>query len=131
MNGFRGYFFEKGVSVKAANLISNSRRERVLSQVTSRPGRSGPGGVIEGRLIHFRCTLVSILDYLTSHFEKALEYNIIGVHRSAISAYHEKVDDMPVRQYPLVTSLMAQIFNSKPPLRYIFVWDVQVVLNFI
>ena len=35
-------------------------------------------------------------------------------------------------QQPLVTSLMAGIFNSRPPQpRYIFVWDVQVVLNFI
>ena len=31
MDGFRGYFFEKGVSVKAANLISNSRRQSSLS----------------------------------------------------------------------------------------------------
>ena len=39
---------------------------------------------------------------------------------------------MPVGQHPLVTSLMAGIFNSRPPQpRYIFVWDVQVVLNFI
>ena len=113
-------------------ILSPIRGERVLYQVTSRPGRSGLGGVIEGWLIHFRCTLVSILDYLTSHFEKALEYNIIGVHRSAISAYHEKVDDMPVGQHPLVTSLMAGIFNSRPPQpMYIFVWNVQVVLNFI
>ena len=80
----------------------------------------------------FRCTLVSILDYLTSLFEDGLEYNTIGVHRSAISAYQEKVDDMPVGQHPLVTSLMTGIFNSRPPQpRYIFVWDVQVVLNFI
>ena len=31
MDGFRGYLFEKGVSVKAANLISNSRRQSSLS----------------------------------------------------------------------------------------------------
>ena len=54
------------------------------------------------------------------------------MHRSAISAYHEKVDDMPVGQHPLVTSLMAEIFNYRPPQpRYVFVWDVQVILNFI
>ena len=72
------------------------------------------------------------IDYLTSFFEDGLKYNTTGVHRSAISAYHEKGDDMPVGQHPLVTSLMAGIFNSRPPQpRYIFVWDVQVVLNFI
>ena len=71
------------------------------------------------------------MDYLTSLFEKGLKYSTIGVHRSAISAYHEKVDDVPVGQHPLVTSLMAGIFNSRSPQpRYIFVCDVQVVLNF-
>ena len=36
-----------------------------------------------------------------------------------------------VGQHPLVTSLMAGIFNSRSPQpRYVFVWDVQVVLNF-
>ena len=80
----------------------------------------------------FRCTLVSILDYLTSLFEEGLEYNTIGVNRSVMSGYHEKVDDIPVGQHPLVTSLMAGIFNSRllQP-RYIFVWDFQVILNFI
>ena len=120
MNGFRGHFFEKGVSVKAANLISNSRRESSLSSYESSSKKWS--GWYDRRAVNpFRCTLVSILDYLTSLFEKSLEYNIIAVCRSLISAYHEKVDDMPVRQHPLVTSLMAQIFNSRPPLRYIFV----------
>ena len=54
------------------------------------------------------------------------------MHRSAISAYHEKVDDMSEDQDPLVTSLMAGILNSRPHQpRYISFWDVQVVLNFI
>ena len=80
----------------------------------------------------FRCTLVSILDYLTSLFEEGLEYNTIGVNRSPMSAYHEKVDDIPMGQHSLVTSLIAGMFNSRlPQPRYIFVWDVQVVLNFI
>ena len=80
----------------------------------------------------FQCTLVSTLDYLTSFFKEGLEYITIGVHRSSISAYHEKGDDMPVGQHALVTSLMAGIFNSRlPQPRYIFAWDAQVVLNFI
>ena len=131
MDGFRGYLFEKGVSVKAANFIYNSRRQSSLSGYESSWKKWSSW--CDRRVVNpFRCTLVSILDYLTSLFEEGLEYNTIGVHRSAISAYHEKVDDMPVGQHPLVTSLMAGIFNSRPPQpRYIFVWDVQVVLNFI
>ena len=53
--------------------------------------------------------------------------NTIGVHRSAILSYLEKIEDMPVVQHPIVTSLLAGIFNSRPPQpRYNFVWDFQV-----
>ena len=39
---------------------------------------------------------------------------------------------MAVGQHPLVTSLIAGIFNSRSPQpRCIFVWDAQVVLNFL
>ena len=72
----------------------------------SRSGTSGLTGLMKGRLIHFDI-LVSILDYFTSLFEERIEYSkIIRVHRSAISAYDEKVDYLPVGQHPLVTSLM-------------------------
>ena len=56
----------------------------------------------------------SILDHLTSLSEEGQEYNTTSVHRSVISAYHEKVDGMPVGQHPSVTSLMAGIFNPRP-----------------
>ena len=124
MDGFSGYLFEKGVSVKAANLIFNSRRQSFLSGYESSWKKWS--GWCDRRVVNpFRCTLVSILDYLTSLFEEGLEYNTIGVHRSEISAYHEKIDDMPVGQQRFVTSLMAGIFNSRPPQpSYIFLWDV-------
>ena len=131
MDGLRGHLFEKGVSVKAAYLISNSGRQSSLSGYEL-SWKKWSGWCNRRTVNPFRCTLVSILDYLRSLFQEGLEYNLIGVHRSAISAYHEKVDGIPVGQHPLVTSLMAGIFNLRPPQRrYIFVWDVQVVLNFI
>ena len=119
MDGFRGYLFEKGISVKAANLISNSRRLSSLSRYEL-SWKKWSGWCDRRAVNPSRSTSAIILDYLTSLFEDA-----IGVHKSAISVYHEKVDDMPVGQHSLVTSLMAGIFNSRPPQpRYIFVWDV-------
>ena len=74
-----------------------------------------------------------VLEYLSSIFyHKKLLYRTIGLHRSAISAYHVHVDDKPIGQHPLVCSLLSGIFNSRPPQpKYLFVWDVQEVLNFI
>ena len=95
MDGFRGHLFEKGVSVKAANLISNSRRQSSLSDYES-SWKKWSGWCDRRAVDPFRCTLFRILDYLTSLFEKGLEHNTIGVHRSAISAYHDKVDDITV-----------------------------------
>ena len=106
--------FKKGVSGKAANVISNSRRQSSLSGYKSSWNKQS-GWCDQGAVNPFRCTLVSIQDYLTSLFEEDIGYNTIGMHKSAISAYHEKVHDMPVGQHPLVTSLMAEIFNSRPP----------------
>ena len=65
------------------------------------------------------------------HNEK-LNYRTIGLHRSSISAYHKHIDGMPVSKTPSVSSLMPGVFNLHPPKpKYIFIWDVQVVINFI
>ena len=74
-----------------------------------------------------------VLEYLSSLFyHEKLLYKTIGLHRSVISAYHVYDDDKPIGQHPLVCPLLSGIFNSHPPqLKYLFVWDVQEVLNFI
>ena len=73
-----------------------------------------------------------VLEYLSSLFyHEKLLYRTIGLHRSAISAYHVHVDDKPIGQHPSVCSLLSGIFNSHPPQpKHLFVWDVQEVLNF-
>ena len=60
------------VSVKAANLISNSRRQNSLSGYES-SWKKRPGWHDRRAVNSFRCTLVSMLDYLTSLFEEGLE----------------------------------------------------------
>ena len=72
MDGFRGYLFEKGVSVKATNLISNSRRKSSVSDYES-SWKKWSGWCDRRAVNPFRCTLVSILDYLTSLLEEGLE----------------------------------------------------------
>ena len=65
-------------------------------------------------------------------YEKNLEYRTINNYRSAISAYHNYVEGKPVGQHPLVCALLSGIFIEKPPKpRYVFIWDVQVVLVYI
>ena len=73
-----------------------------------------------------------VLDYLSYLFNLGYEYRTIGCHRSTISAYHEYVDNKPVRQHSHVCALLKGVFNERPPQpRYVFIWDIQTVLDFV
>ena len=78
------------------------------------------------------CHLNFVLDFLAQLFEKKFEYSTINTYRSALSAYHDKVDNQPVGKHPKVCNLMTGVFNRnllKP--RYVFIWDIEQVLTFI
>ena len=76
--------------------------------------------------------LSEILNYLSTLFEKGLQYRAINSHRSAISAYHNYVDGKPVGKHPRVCALLTGVFNQRPPQsRYTFVWDVETVLVYL
>ena len=52
--------------------------------------------------------------------------------RSAISAYHVHIDGKSVEKQPKVFALLAGIFNQRPPQpRYVVIWDVEIVLQYI
>ena len=73
-----------------------------------------------------------MLDYFAFLFEKGYEYRTIGCHRSAIAVFHDCVDGKPVPQYQEVCALVSGIFNNRPPQpRYVFVWSVESVINYI
>ena len=63
---------------------------------------------------------------------KKFEYFTINTCRSALSAYHDRVDNQPVGKHSKVCNLMTGVFNRNPPKpRYVFIWDIEQVLTFI
>ena len=53
-------------------------------------------------------------------------------HRSAISANDEYTDGKSVVQHPKACALLKGVFNKRPPqARYMFNWDVEIVINYI
>ena len=65
-------------------------------------------------------------------FEQRYQYRLVGNHRSEISAFHEGVDGKSIGENPQVSSLIMGIFNQRPPQpRYIFIWDIQLVLDYL
>ena len=72
------------------------------------------------------------MNYLSTLFEKSLQYRPINLHRSAISAYREFADGKPVGKHPRVCTLLAGVFNQRPPQPHnTFVWDAEIVLVYL
>ena len=73
-----------------------------------------------------------ILDFLTFLFESGYEYRTICTHRSAFSALHNNIEGRPVGEHRQVSSLITGVFNNRPPQpKYNFIWDVQLVLDYL
>ncbi len=74
----------------------------------------------------------SVLDYLSSLFDRGLAYNTINVHKSAISHSHAGWDGTKVGTHRLVQKLMLGAYNQRPPTpKYPYIWDVDTVLAYI
>ena len=77
-------------------------------------------------------SLSGILNYLSSLFEKGVQYRTINSHRSAISAYHDYVHGKPVEKHPRICALLTGVFNQKPPQPcYTFFWDFDILLVYL
>ena len=121
----------KGVSEKASSLILSSRRDGTTSHYES-AWRKWSGWCSQRKVHPFRCPLADILEFLSASFEEGLEHSTIAGYRSALSAYHESVDGVSVGNHPIVSQLMAGIFNKRPPQpRYTFIWDVKTVVTYL
>ena len=73
-----------------------------------------------------------MIEYLTFLFNYGNEYRTINLHRSAVSAFREYIDVLPVGKHPRICSLVSGVFNLRPPKpRYMFVWDFKQVLDFL
>ena len=90
----------------------------------SQPEENGLAGVLNEKLILFR--------HLSFLFNYGNEYRIINLHRPAISEFHEYIDGLPVGKHSRICSLVSAVFNLRPPkLRYMFLWDIKQVLDFL
>ena len=57
-------------------------------------------------------------------FNYGNEYRTINLHRSAISAFYEYVDALPIGKQSRICSLVSGVLNLRPlKPRYMFVWD--------
>ena len=116
---------QTGVPESACKLILNARREGTSKNYES----SWNQWVLWCRrrsVDAFTCPLNDVLGYLASLFDKNLQYRTIGVHRSAISAYHKPIDGVSIGKHPQVSKLMSGVYNLRPPQpKYGFTFHVE------
>ena len=129
MEGFGGPRNSKELSKAASTLIRNSRAKGTRDRYSS-AWKNFMGWCSEREVDPSSCTIETILNYLSSMFEKGLEYSTINGHRSAISAFHPMIEGKPIGQHPKVTALMKGISRERPQIpKYTHIWDVDIVLN--
>ena len=54
-----------------------------------------------------------VLEFLFNLFSEGPEYRTIKGYRTATSVYHEKVEGIPIGQYPKVHQLLSGVFNKR------------------
>ena len=89
-----GRTYKKRAFQNRLQSLSYHPKDQVQIQITNRPGRSGLAGVINNKLIH----LTWIINYLADLFKEGHIYSYVCFHRSAISAFHDKIDGKRVAE---------------------------------
>ena len=72
------------------------------------------------------------MQFLTECFNVGYEHSTIAGFRSAISAFHDPINGIPVGKESRISALLAGVYNirtSQP--RYSFIWDVKKVIDYL
>ena len=132
MEGFRRCKQAEGVSDETVQLLSEHFRRPGTNTAYNSAWDQWTSWVLQRGYDPFQAPVAIVADYLTNRFRKGDQYRTINSHRSAISAFHIQVDGIKVGQHELVKDVMKSIFHARPPQpKYQYVWDVDVVLDFI
>ena len=90
-------------------------------------------GFCSQRKIHpLSPTILDVVAYLTSMYDRGLQYTTIAAAKSALSGMLHVPGVISISSHPLIIRLMKGIFHVHPPKpHYEFIWDTELVLNFL
>lgn len=130
LESLREQYTAEGLSGQTIELLESSRRQGTLYHYKTGWGKWSSWCL--SRKVDPLCAGVKfVLEFLSSLFSEGLEYSTINGYRSAISAYHERVEGSPIGQHPKICQLLSGVFNKRPPQpRYTVIWDVSKVVNY-
>ena len=118
--------------------LPHIQREKAQQLIANRPGIIGLADAMKNKFF-IQAPSYYIINFLSEKFDKRLQYInysnskvTLKSLRSAISAYHFHIDGRSVEKHPKVCALLAGIFNQRHPQpRYVFILDVEIVLQYI
>ena len=95
MGNFRKNLALSRISKSPSHLIGGAWRESTTASYES-AWREWCGWCNGKEINPFLCDINTIFEFLGELFEVGYEYRTIGAHRSAISLYHDLVEEMKV-----------------------------------
>ena len=106
MEGLRQQYSAEGLSGQTIDLLESSRRPGRLHH--DKTGWQKWGSWCLSRKIDpVSAGINYVLEFLSNLFSEGLEYRTINGYSSAISAYHEKAERIPIGQHPKVCQLLS------------------------
>ena len=112
-------------------LIKNARRSGTNAHYES-AWRKWHSWYSHRQVDPIKCSVNKILQFLTEYFNMGYEHSTIAGFRSAISAYYDPINGIPIAKEPRISALLAGVYNIRPPQpRYTFIWDVKKVIDFL
>ena len=112
LEGFRKVLTAEAISERASRLSISGRTDSISSYES---GHNWSSWCLEREVHPFRCSINFILDVLADSHDKRLVYRSINGYRSAISAYQDKIQEIPAGQSSIFSSLLAGVFKKRPP----------------
>jgi site-specific recombinase XerD len=131
LENYREELQTAGVSSEAATLLTKSWRQGTRSAYNS-AWQKWHSWCEDREMDPIHAPVEIVVEFLKDMLEQGYSYNTINGFRSAISAYHRKVENVPIGQHELVKKMMTAIFNENTPTpKYGQTWSVDQVLTYI
>ncbi|XP_033096845.1 uncharacterized protein LOC117101084 [Anneissia japonica] len=127
----RQHYASKGFSQEVADVMVDSCRGATHRQYQS-AWKKWSGWCNQRNISPVSAPLSFILDFLVEYEKQGRSYRTISVYRSAISRYHEPINNCTIGQNADVCCLMKGFFNRNPPKpKYLVTWEIEPVLSFL
>ena len=130
MEGLSRELQNSGISQKTAELMLKSRAPGTTKNYET-SWKIFVSWCQQRNLDPIRCSIASVTDFLTERFqEDKLQYKTMNNYRSAISTFHQKIDNYKVGQHPVITQLLKAMSKERPSNpKASAVWDVDLVID--